>query len=80
MKTYNGQLRFGKREEEAMRIVLRHAKVDLSYGWDGSYGGHDKNNKSESKKAEQEIKKAEEGVSHIEWILDTFKKGGKMNY
>lgn len=74
MYTHSGVLKFGKREEKAMRLVLEHAKKDLSYGWGGSYGGYDENNKKEEKMAEKAMKEAKEGIKAFEWILDTYKK------
>lgn len=70
-----GILKFGKREEEAMRTVLMHCKIDISYDGGGSFTIGDNENNPDLK----EIAKAKEGIKLFEWILDTFKQGGNMN-
>ncbi len=69
MKTYSGQLRFGKREEEAMRCVLQHCKLDISFGGGGSFNLGDNDNTEDIK----EIVKAKKGIELFEWILETYK-------
>jgi len=70
MKTHSGILKFGKREEEAMRCVLEHCKIDISYGGGGTFNKGDADNTAD----EKEIAKARQGIEDLEWILDTYKK------
>jgi hypothetical protein len=75
MNTHNGILNFGKREEEAMRCVLKHVKEDINYGGGGTFSDRTPDDDIDMK----EIEKAKRGVRLIEWIIDTYKKGGGIN-
>ncbi len=44
---------FTKKEFE---ILYHHFKANLDYGYGGSFGGHDENDKEEVKKFNQELK------------------------
>ncbi len=66
MKTISGQLHLTKTEAKNIRLMLDHARQDLSYGAGGTYfisklGDNDWDEKN--------AKKAKEAIIDIEWIL-----------
>jgi len=69
MKTISGILKLGKRERESLEVLARHSKADISYGWDGSFGGYDTEDKKAEKDFEIEIKKAQIGLEVIDFVL-----------
>ncbi len=69
MHTHSGHLRFGKREEKAMRCALMHCKIDMSYGGGGTFSKGDNENTED----EKEVALAKKGVELFEWILETYK-------
>ena len=74
MKMQSGILLFTKAEQKDMELVLRHAERDLEYGWDGSYGGHEVDDKREEARAQKEIASSKRGIELIRWIIDNYKK------
>ncbi len=62
MHTYSGRIKMGKRELENMRLLIMHAKHDISYGEGGTFGDGDKMD-------EKEIEKVEKAINNLEWIL-----------
>lgn len=70
MYTHSGVLKIGKKEEQAMRCVLKHCQIDMNYGGGGSFSKGDNDNTPDLK----EIGKACEGIKLYEWILETYKK------
>lgn len=74
MKTVSGILVLGKREVKALELVAHHVQLDIDYGWDGTYGGHNDENKREVRQYEARVKKAELGVDVIKFILTSLKK------
>ena len=74
MKTQSGILLFTKAEQKDMETVLRHAGRDLDFGWGGSYGGHEENNKREVAAAAKEVAAGKRGIELIRWIIEQYKK------
>lgn len=63
----SGYIKANKKDIEAIKIFLKHAKIDMfQYGLEGSYGG---NNDSE-RKQNATWNKGKEGLEKIEFILE----------
>lgn len=67
----SGVAKITKKEFEAIKTVLIHSKIDIKYGWGGSFGGYDEDSKTETKEAEKEVKKAELGIELINHIINS---------
>ena len=67
MKTRNGVLIMTKREIKDIRLLIHHAKRDISYGVGGSFGDGEKMD-------EREIKKVELAIENLEWIISLQEK------
>lgn len=72
-QTKSGILHLTKTEIKNLEVLIRHVKADISYGWGGSYGGYDEENKKEEEKARQEVKKAKDALQTLEFILQITK-------
>ncbi len=69
-KTKSGVLYLSKIERKALDVLRYHAKCDLNYGWDGSYGGHDEDDKKAERASQAERKLGQRGIELIDFILD----------
>ena len=69
MQTRSGILVLTKTERKALELLRDHAEKDMSYGWGGSYGGHDEDNKKEEREYEQKLKQGRLGLAVINWVL-----------
>jgi hypothetical protein len=69
MKTKNGVLVLTKKEVEALRIVVIHTLIDLSYSGNGTFNKGDDNNTFDAKEAKRAIL----GNDVIGFIIDITK-------
>jgi hypothetical protein len=73
MKTKSGILILTKKEIEALELLRHQTLIDLHYGWGGSYGGHDEDDKTEEKKYNARVAKGKLGVEVIDFVLQITK-------
>lgn len=69
MKTISGQLILSKTEIESLKTIIKHTKQDLSYGWNGSFGGDE--TAEEKRENDRDIKLAKKGLEVLDFILQT---------
>jgi hypothetical protein len=67
MKTKSGILILSKKEREALEVLIRHTKKDISFGSEASFSKVDKTGNYIFDKAE--AKKAELGIEVLELVL-----------
>lgn len=67
MKTKSGVLILGKREREALKVLVKHSKTDISFREGGTYNKESKD--SNWPFDEAEAKRAKLGMEVIDFIL-----------
>lgn len=65
----SGQWYLTRKEFQSVTRVLFQAEKDMSYGWDGSYGGHDYTVKKEEKEYQKRIANGKAGLEIIRNFL-----------
>ncbi len=72
-KIKSGWLHLSKTELNQVKTALLHAKIDLSFGWGGSYGGGDQS-PEDDRKEKKEMEKGAKGIETLEWIIKSYCK------
>lgn len=58
----------GRIPKKAIENLIRHAKADINFGWHGSYGGGNEENKNGGIQT-SEVKKAKRAIEFLESLI-----------
>jgi hypothetical protein len=70
MRIVSGTIKANEQDIEDIKTFLFHAKADMVFGWDGSYGGYDENDKKAEREATKELESGKRGLENIEFLLE----------
>lgn len=59
-----------KTERAKIELLLQHAAKDMDFAWNGSYGGHDEDDKKANAEMLRNIKKGRDAIEIVRWIIN----------
>jgi hypothetical protein len=70
MRIESGRVKANKKDIEDIKTFLLHAKENMWWGYEGTYGGHDEESDAEDKRFQKELEAGFRGLENIEMLLE----------